>query len=294
MIEAVLYNIGDLMTIPRNLSLSVVALALTAILITACSFGSDDQDTPPPSSNPPISVLTEPEQVDPTAPAVTYTTDGGFAPKRLEIEPGQQVRFINESDKTFWPASNIHPTHTILPELDAKTPISPGATWAFTFETRGFWRFHNHLAPQNGGLVVVLGDDGGPPPEPLAMNIENVSFEEPKDISPKDYVNLFKDNTLLARFVKRYGPANAVHLLKEGENYFDVDCHQRAHDLGRAAFDEFGAAAFALSGHECQAGSFHGATEVLFVSRGTVNLEDDVASICSLAPNPSAINVCMA
>lgn len=30
--------------------------------------------------------------------------------------------------------------------------------------------------------------------------------------------------------------------------------------------------AFALSGHECQAGSFHGATEALFAIRGTANL----------------------
>jgi plastocyanin len=281
------------MTTWRNSRLGVVALVFTALLISACSFGSDEQGDPPPPSNPPLSISTESEQIDPSAPAITYTTELGFIPKRLEIEPGQQVRFVNESDKSFWPASNIHPTHTIYPELDAKTPISPNETWALTFNTRGFWRFHNHLAPEKGGLVVVLGEDDGPPPEPLAMEISDLAFEEPKDISPKDYVNLFKDDTLMIRFIKKYGPANTVRVLKEGENYFEVDCHRRAHDLGRAAFDEFGAAAFALSGHECQAGSFHGATEALFSTRGTVNLENDVAAICSLAPNPFFRHQCV-
>ncbi len=281
------------MTIRRNSGVGVGALIFTALLISACTFGSEEQSDPPPSSNPPISLLTEPEEIDPSAPSITYTTDGGFTPKRLEIGPGEQVRFVNDSDKPFWPASNIHPTHRILPELDAKTPIPSGEIFAFTFETRGFWRFHNHLAPEKGGLVVVLGDDDGPPPEPLVMEIENLSFEEPKDISPKDYVNLFKDQALLVRFVRKYGPANTVDLLKEGENYFDVDCHQRAHDLGRSAFDEFGAAAFALSGHECQSGSFHGATEALFATRGTANLEADVAAICSSASNPFFRHQCV-
>ena len=45
-------------------------------------------------------------------------------------------------------------------------------------------------------------------------------------------------------------------------------------------YELFGAAAFALSSHECEAGAFHGATEAMFKSRGTANLEEDVRTIC--------------
>ena len=217
----------------------------------------------------------------------------GFVPKRLDIEPGTQVRFVNASDKPLWPASNIHPTHSILPELDAKQAVSPGETWAFTFNTRGFWRFHNHLAPEVGGLVVALGEDVGPPPKPLVLTIPDAAFETPQNIAAQDYVDLLKDDVLMVRFIKRYGPEQTVKILKDSENYIDVDCHQRAHDLGRAAYEEFGAAAFGLSGHECQAGSFHGATEALFASRGTANLEEDVATICAVADNPFFRHQCV-
>ena len=242
---------------------------------------------------PASSVVTEPEAIDPDAPAIAYSGDGGFVPKRLDIEPRTQVRFVNASDEDFWPASNIHPTHLILPELDAKKPIPSGETWAFTFNTRGYWRFHNHLAPEFGGLVVVLGEDTGPPPEPLALKIPEVAFATPRNIAIRDYVGLLEDEALMVEFIKRYGPENTVKLLKESESRFGVDCHQRAHHLGRAAFDEFGAAAFALSSHECQAGSFHGATEALFASRGTANLEQDVATICAAADNPFFRHQCV-
>ena len=226
-------------------------------------------------------------------PAITFTGEGGFVPKRLDIEPGTRVRFVNASDKDFWPASNIHPTHRILPELDAKKAVPPGGTWAFTFRKRGFWRFHNHLAPEFGGLVVVLGEDAGPPSEPLVLTIPDVAFETPGDIRAEDYVGLLKDDALMLEFLKRYGPEHTVRLLKESENYINVDCHQRAHHLGRAAYEEFGAAAFALSSHECHAGSFHGATEALFASRGTADLEQDVATICSGADNPFFRHQCI-
>ena len=246
---------------------------------------------PTPTAVPAASAENSSEPIDPNAPQIIYT-GSGFVPKRLDIEPGTQVRFVNASDQPLWPASNIHPTHSILPELDAKGAVPPGETWAFTFKTRGFWRFHNHLSPEIGGLVVALGE-GGPPSEPLTLEIPDREFETPSDISADDYIGLIKDDALLARFVKRYGPEHTVKLLKESENYIDVDCHQRAHDLGRAAYEEFGAAAFALSGHECQAGSFHGATEALFASRGTANLEEDVATICNIDDNPFFRHQCI-
>ena len=130
-------------------------------------------------------------------------------------------------------------------------------------------------------------------PAPLELTMPKVAFETPTGITAQDYADLLKDDALMVRFIKRYGPKNTVRLMKEGEKYTGVDCHQRAHHLGRAAYKEFGAAAFALSSHECQAGSFHGATEALFAARGTTNLEQDVDTICAAAGNPFFRHQCI-
>ena len=64
-----------------------------------------------------------------------------------------------------------------------------------------------------------------------------------------------------------------------------MDCHQQAHEVGRKAYELFGAVAFSLASHECHAGSYHGATEALFRDRGIVKLQDDVAVLCSNTRN---------
>ena len=40
-----------------------------------------------------------------------------------------------------------------------------------------------------------------------------VPFQVPKAIAPRDYVNLFKDDATMVRFIKRYGPEHTVRLL---------------------------------------------------------------------------------
>lgn len=229
--------------------------------------------------------------VDQDAPAITFDGDG-FSPLRLEVQVGQQVRFSNESDKTFWPASNIHPTHQIYPELDAKMPIESGGAWVFIFDRPGFWRYHNHLGPERGGLVVVQGDSQTTP-VPLVLATEGLEFKEPSNVSLSQYVDLYDSDTALTKFLREFGPAEAVKALGEGARHTNADCHRRAHDVGRAAYDLFGAAAFYLASHECQAGSYHGATEALFRDRGTVNLQDDVSVLCSYATVPFYYSQCL-
>ena len=72
---------------------------------------------------------------------------GSFSPDRLDVDPGDIVAFVNESDSAMWAASNIHPTHEILSEFDAGKLVAPG----------GFWRYQNHLLFSSSGLVVVSG-----------------------------------------------------------------------------------------------------------------------------------------
>ncbi len=91
----------------------------------------------------------------------TYTveiSDGGYSPGRLEILVGDSIEFLNTGEADHWPASNIHPTHELYSELDAKRPILPGESWTFAFFKPGLWGFHDHLNPQFIGEVLVLPD----------------------------------------------------------------------------------------------------------------------------------------
>ncbi|PCI27495.1 hypothetical protein COB55_05695 [Candidatus Wolfebacteria bacterium] len=85
---------------------------------------------------------------------ITYTNEG-FSPKEITVEQGQTVTFLNESNKGMWVASDVHPSHEIFPEFDAKTAIDAGSSYEFTFETVGPWAYHNHFGPGDIGVVVV-------------------------------------------------------------------------------------------------------------------------------------------
>lgn len=80
----------------------------------------------------------------------------GYKPKEVKIKKGTKVIFKNLGQDLHWPASNIHPTHTIYPEFDPQKPIKKGESWEFVFEKNGVWRYHDHLIPTLTGSVTVL------------------------------------------------------------------------------------------------------------------------------------------
>ncbi len=253
--------------------------AAVVVMVAAMSCGS---------LNPTVAATPTPFKPNPGTPSETPLpgawrvefTDDGFSPKRLDIEAGQQALFVNASSKSLWPASSIHPTHQIFPEFDSGAPVGADGVWAFTFDKPGFWRYHNHMAPEHSGLIVVTGGDVETSPEPIALDVEGLKFDEPPDLTPKALTDLFTNDILLRRYVEQYGPAHTVRLIEEAGKVVGELCHERAHETGRLSYELFGAAAFALSSHECEAGAFHGATEAMFKARGTANLESDVRAIC--------------
>lgn len=85
---------------------------------------------------------------------IVYTNEG-FMPKEISIKKGQTVKFINESDRKMWVASNDHPSHLIYPEFDQKEITVRGAVYEFKFEKTGNWDFHNHLFSSHGGTIKV-------------------------------------------------------------------------------------------------------------------------------------------
>jgi len=81
--------------------------------------------------------------------------EDGFDPEEFTISAGDTIIFSTTRGTHFWPASNLHPTHDIYPAFDPGEPIPADATWSFTFEERGTWRMHDHLAPYFTGTVTV-------------------------------------------------------------------------------------------------------------------------------------------
>jgi len=119
----------------------------------------------------PVSDGTAPDMIVEPAPSgvtVAYT-DQGFSPKSVTIEQGQTVTWVNQSSRDMWVASGAHPTHmlydgTSLNEhctLNAETPFdacraqSPGASYSFTFNKEGTWKYHDHTNASQTGAVVV-------------------------------------------------------------------------------------------------------------------------------------------
>ncbi len=90
-------------------------------------------------------------------------TDNGFSPKEIKIKKGDTVRWTNQSSALSWPASAIHPTHSIYPEkggcidssFDACKGLNKGESFTFVFNFPGSWKYHDHLNPSKAGTVVV-------------------------------------------------------------------------------------------------------------------------------------------
>lgn len=87
--------------------------------------------------------------------AIIIISDEGFSPSEIKIKIGTKVKFVNQSKYWHWPASDLHPTHTLYPEFDPKKPVGPGEEWNFVFEKTGEWDFHDHLASYVTGKIIV-------------------------------------------------------------------------------------------------------------------------------------------
>ncbi|MAG07583.1 hypothetical protein CMI46_02100 [Candidatus Pacearchaeota archaeon] len=107
-----------------------------------------------------------------TTPQTEYTiefTSSGYNPNALIIDKGEKVVFINKHSENMWPATDTHPTHIDYPNsgiekcstpenntiFDACKPLSIGETFNFTFNEPGIWRYHDHLATEIKGSIIV-------------------------------------------------------------------------------------------------------------------------------------------
>ena len=82
-------------------------------------------------------------------------TDNGFEPASITVDKNTRVVFKNIGNNDHWPASDLHPTHGIYSEFDPLDGIFPGKDWSFVFKKSGKWRYHDHLAPELRGEIIV-------------------------------------------------------------------------------------------------------------------------------------------
>lgn len=130
----------------NKLSKLIVLALIGLCIITGFFFFKIEKNTELPLS----SSLNESSRVH----VVTLHEDG-FKPQDLTIIQGDIVVFKNGLDKPFWPASNLHPSHTIYPEFDALEPVPPGGEWSFQFLRTGIWNYHDHIRAYYRGTITV-------------------------------------------------------------------------------------------------------------------------------------------
>ncbi|OGG11905.1 hypothetical protein A2Z00_00945 [Candidatus Gottesmanbacteria bacterium RBG_13_45_10] len=90
-----------------------------------------------------------------TERTVVAYTDLGFAPSPVTVKQGTTVTFVNNSSRGMWVASDVHPTHLLLPGFDELSSAVKGGTYDYTFVKVGTWTYHNHVNPSDTGSVTV-------------------------------------------------------------------------------------------------------------------------------------------
>lgn len=110
-------------------------------------------------------------EVTPSGPA-THTVEmssAGFSPNTLTVNAGDTVTFAAVGSGSYWPASAVHPTHTVYPGssidkcqteerttiFDACESLTDGESFSFTFNEVGEWKYHNHVNIAQTGTIVV-------------------------------------------------------------------------------------------------------------------------------------------
>lgn len=87
--------------------------------------------------------------------ATIRITAQGFDPGNVEIIKGKSVLFINDDISPHWPASDVHPLHTLCPGFDALRGLKTREQYRVTFTKSKTCSFHDHLNPSLTGVIII-------------------------------------------------------------------------------------------------------------------------------------------
>ncbi len=154
---------------------------------------------------------------------VVVLTQEGFFPSVIHIERGDSIAFRTTRDDFFWPASDLHSSHDLYPEFDPKEPIAKTDSWIFRFNRPGKWRYHDHLAPQFRGEIIVTDPDAA-----VAARCRNADVTRQECLDER-----------IASVLRAEGLDAAFDLfasLYDTVPVFRGYCHDSGHRLGAAAY----------------------------------------------------------
>ena len=96
----------------------------------------------------------------------------------------------------------------------------------------------------------------------------------------KDSEQLLYDDAFMDEMIKTYTIRSLTASLSRLGYTAGIDCHNRAHELGRRAYGLIGSDSFKNCGIECHSGCRHGATEAFFADKGTTDLIEGMHFLC--------------
>ena len=201
-------------------------------------------------------------------------TREGFRPQEVYIHAGTKVTFVSERDGQFWPASDLHPFHTIYKEFDPRRPLDQSEQWSVVLDKEGHWSYHDHIDPITTGALIVV------PPGVRADARYDVIAECTQD----DLGGRQACWKLQIQFALQKKGLDAA-FEKVGEIYtahedFRRDCHLYVHDLGLLAYQRYGdTPPLTERMATCGQGFFHGYLEgLLSYHKGNVSV---ASTFCS-------------
>jgi len=138
----------------------LIILVISVVFISGCTQYGDQLTQPTTPSGTGQEQTTQPT---PPAENTVEITSSGFSPNTLTITAGDTVAFVNKDTNSHWPASAVHPTHTLYPEsggclgstFDACKGLAQEEAFSFKFDQKGTWKYHDHLNPGLTGTIVV-------------------------------------------------------------------------------------------------------------------------------------------
>ncbi len=186
----------------------------------------------------------------------------GFSPATLIIQKGDTVTFKSAAGKDFWPASDLHPSHTIYSEFDPKQPIGPESFWSFKFNKAGEWKYHDHLFSVYRGVIKVKDRKSD-----ISRSTDDCDNSENKgQCWEKQIENVLNEEGLNSAF-------ELLANLYSTQQAFAQDCHSYTHQLGIAAYYKFNKDKnidLSPKTAYCGYGFYHGFMETLLQSSGTL------------------------
>lgn len=214
-------------------------------------------------------------------------TNSGFSPSSIGIVRGTRVRWTSRGERSHWPASDGHPTHTFYPSetrgcigstLDACRGLAAEETYEFVFDKTGQWGMHDHLFPGHLMTVEVAATaNAASIPHTLrelakSLRAKLAPAEKENLLSPEEFrrAPYGEQKGTMARLAAEE-PERAWAYLKAAYLANGVvvgNPHELAHLAGNALYRRRGLAGIARCDNVFAYGCEHGVTEAMLLKEG--------------------------